>query len=106
MSEAVLFSRADRVGVITLNRPEARNAVNADVARGLEAAVDQVKDDPELWVGVLSANTEGQVRPRATRRSNTTAHPVNARDNPSEPRYGFPTSAVVASSRSIQSGCV
>jgi enoyl-CoA hydratase len=63
MSEAVLFSRADRVGVITLNRPEARNAVNGDVARGLEAAVDQLEDDPELWVGVLSANTEGQARP-------------------------------------------
>ena len=63
MSEAVLFSRADRVGVITLNRPEARNAVNADVARGLEAAVDQLEDDPELWVGVLCANTEGQARP-------------------------------------------
>jgi len=63
MSEAVLFSRADRVGVITLNRPDARNAVNADVARGLEAAVDELEDDPELWVGVLDANTEGQTRP-------------------------------------------
>src|SRR5262245_27374072 len=63
MSEAVLYSRVDRVGVITLNRPDARNAVNADVTRGLEAAVDRLEDDPEVWVGVLAANTEGQARP-------------------------------------------
>src|SRR5262245_19373527 len=63
MAEAVLYERDDRVGVITLNRPEARNAVNAAVARGLEAAVDGLEDDPEVWVGVLCANTEGQARP-------------------------------------------
>src|SRR5262245_63983873 len=63
MSEAVLYVRDDRVGVITLNRPDARNAVNADVTRGLEAAVDRLEDDPEVWVGVLAANTEGQARP-------------------------------------------
>jgi enoyl-CoA hydratase len=63
MSEAVLYARDDRVGVITLNRPDARNAVNADVARGLEAAVDRLEDDPEVWVGVLGANTDGQARP-------------------------------------------
>jgi enoyl-CoA hydratase len=63
MSEAVLYERDDRVGVITLNRPDARNAVNADVARGLEAAVDRLEGDPEVWVGVLRANTDGQARP-------------------------------------------
>jgi enoyl-CoA hydratase len=63
MSEAVLYERDDRVGVITLNRPAARNAVNADVALGLEAAVDRLEEDPEAWVGVLCANTEGQARP-------------------------------------------
>jgi enoyl-CoA hydratase len=63
MFEAVLYSRVDRVGVITLNRPEARNAVNADLARGLEGAVDRIEDDPDVWVGVLCANTEGQAKP-------------------------------------------
>ena len=51
------------VAVITLNRPEARNAVNGAVATGLEAAVDRLEDDDELWVGILAANTEGQERP-------------------------------------------
>ncbi len=60
---AVLYSSSDRIGVITLNRPEARNAVNREMALGLEAAVDRLEDDPEVWVGVLGANTAEQARP-------------------------------------------
>jgi len=60
---AVLYSSADRIGVITLNRPEARNAVNREMALDLEAAVDRLEDDPEIWVGVLCANTADQARP-------------------------------------------
>src|SRR4249920_219350 len=52
-----------RVALITLNRPEARNAVNGAVATAMEAAVDRMENDPEIWVGVLRANTEGQDRP-------------------------------------------
>jgi enoyl-CoA hydratase len=52
-----------RVALLTLNRPEARNAVNGAVATAMEAAVDRMEDDPEIWVGVLRANTEGQDRP-------------------------------------------
>ena len=48
-----------RVALITINRPEARNAVNGDVAAGLEAAVRRVEDDPELWAGVIAG--EGPV---------------------------------------------
>jgi enoyl-CoA hydratase len=63
MSDVVLYTSADRVAVITLNRPEARNAVNREVALGLEAAVDRLEGDPDLWVGVLDANTADQPRP-------------------------------------------
>jgi enoyl-CoA hydratase len=52
-----------RVALITLNRPEARNAVNGDVAREMEAAIDRMEEDPEVWVGILRANTAGQERP-------------------------------------------
>jgi enoyl-CoA hydratase len=52
-----------RVALLTLNRPEARNAVNGAVATAMEAAVDRMEEDPEVWVGVLRANTEGQDRP-------------------------------------------
>jgi enoyl-CoA hydratase len=63
MSEIVQYEALGRVALITLNRPEARNAVNGDVAAGLEAAIDQMEDDPEVWIGVLRANTEGQAKP-------------------------------------------
>src|SRR3954453_13202374 len=43
-----------RVGVLTLNRPEARNAVNGDVSSGMEAALDQLEENDDAWVGVLT----------------------------------------------------
>lgn len=52
-----------QVAVLTLNRPEARNAINGEVAAAMEAAIDQMEADPNVWVGVLRANTEGQARP-------------------------------------------
>ncbi len=33
------------------------------MAAGVEAAIDQLENDPEVWVGILTANTEGQERP-------------------------------------------
>ena len=63
MSDIVTFDADDHVAVITLNRPEARNAVNGEVALGIEQAIDRLEDDPALWVGILAANTTGQERP-------------------------------------------
>ncbi|MGD9702654.1 MAG: enoyl-CoA hydratase-related protein [Acidimicrobiia bacterium] len=63
MSDIVLYEVQGRVALITLNRPDARNAVNGDVATGVEAAIDRMEDDPEVWVGIIRANTEGQERP-------------------------------------------
>ncbi|WP_414167418.1 crotonase/enoyl-CoA hydratase family protein [Streptoverticillium reticulum] len=40
--------------VITIDRPQARNAVNAEVAQGIAAAVDRLETDPALRVGVLT----------------------------------------------------
>jgi enoyl-CoA hydratase/carnithine racemase len=40
--------------VVTIDRPEARNAVNTEVAEGLAAAVDRLDDDDGLRVGVLT----------------------------------------------------
>ncbi|MFM8947042.1 MAG: crotonase/enoyl-CoA hydratase family protein [Actinomycetota bacterium] len=63
MSDIVTFSAEGRIGLITLNRPDARNAVNGDVARGMEAAIDRLEADDSLWVGILTANTDGQAKP-------------------------------------------
>ena len=63
MSQAVTYRREGNLAFITLNRPEARNAVNGDVASAMEAAIDQLESDEGVWVGILEANTEGHERP-------------------------------------------
>ncbi|MEI8321489.1 MAG: enoyl-CoA hydratase-related protein [Actinomycetes bacterium] len=63
MSDIVLFEKRGRIGIITLNRPEARNAVNGDVASGVEAALDKIEADDDIWVGIVTANTAGQEKP-------------------------------------------
>lgn len=54
MSDEVLVERRGGVQVITINRPEAKNALNAAVARGIAAAVDELDEDDNLRVGVLT----------------------------------------------------
>src|SRR5881392_2631655 len=51
---AVLTERRDNVLVITLNRPEVRNAVNAALAEGIANALDELDADDALSVGVLT----------------------------------------------------
>lgn len=43
-----------RVALLTINRPEARNAVNGDVAAGMEAGIDRLEESDEAWVGVVT----------------------------------------------------
>lgn len=49
-----LFERRGQVGVITLNRPEALNAVNAALAQLVGAALEELAADPALRVGVIT----------------------------------------------------
>lgn len=63
MSDIVTLEARGSVALITLNRPDARNAVNGDVALAMEAAIDRLEDDDTLWVGIIQANTEGQKNP-------------------------------------------
>jgi enoyl-CoA hydratase len=44
------------IAILTINRPEARNAVNGAVASGMEAAIDRLEDDPEVWIGIVTGN--------------------------------------------------
>jgi enoyl-CoA hydratase len=48
------FEVDGHVAVITINRPEARNAVNGDVANGIEEAIDRLEGDDSLWLGILT----------------------------------------------------
>jgi len=53
------YEKIGNIGIITINRPEARNAVSSAVAQGIESAIDQIEADDEVWVGILTgAKTE------------------------------------------------
>jgi enoyl-CoA hydratase len=51
---SVLSEFADGVAVITINRPEARNAVNLEVATGIAAAIDEFESRNDLTVAILT----------------------------------------------------
>jgi len=56
---AVLTERREGVMLITLNRPEVRNAVNGALAAGVAAALDELDADPGLRAGVLTGAGRG-----------------------------------------------
>ena len=53
---AVLTEIRDRAMIITLNRPEVRNAVDGDIAAGVEAAIDQLEGDDQLLIAIITGN--------------------------------------------------
>jgi enoyl-CoA hydratase len=58
-AQAVLTERRGNVLLITLNRPEVRNAVNLALAEGVASAVDELDADSSLAVGVLTGAGKG-----------------------------------------------
>lgn len=50
------FEADGHVAVICLDRVEARNAINGEMAAAIEGAIDRLEDDAELWVGILTHN--------------------------------------------------
>ncbi|MEA3056111.1 MAG: enoyl-CoA hydratase, partial [Actinomycetota bacterium] len=50
----VEYEQRGRVALLTINRPEARNAVNGAVASGMEEAIDRLEADDEVWVGIVT----------------------------------------------------
>ncbi|HXY92730.1 MAG TPA: enoyl-CoA hydratase-related protein [Acidimicrobiia bacterium] len=54
MSDPVLYELDGHVATITYNRPDALNAVNGDMRRGLNAAFAQFRDDEDAWVAIVT----------------------------------------------------
>lgn len=54
MSEAVLTSEEDGILTVTINRPEAKNAMTKAAAEGIAAAMDRLDSDDTLRVGILT----------------------------------------------------
>ncbi|HEY5854017.1 MAG TPA: enoyl-CoA hydratase [Aldersonia sp.] len=54
--ETILLDRKDRVGVITLNRPQALNALNAQLIDDVIAAVEELERDPEIGAILITGS--------------------------------------------------
>ena len=59
MADELLLERRGRVLVMTLNRPEAKNAVNTPLADAMVAATQQLDEDDDLTIGVLTGADGG-----------------------------------------------
>lgn len=59
MSDAVLFdARADGIAIITINRPDQRNALSREVREGLFAAWDRFERDDSMRIAILTGAGE------------------------------------------------
>jgi enoyl-CoA hydratase len=56
MTDSVLTETHGRVGLIRFNRPEAMNALNADVVAALAAAIDDFEANPDIGCLVLTGS--------------------------------------------------
>jgi len=54
MADELLIERRGHVELMTINRPDARNAVNRATAEALDAALDAADADADVWVAVLT----------------------------------------------------
>jgi enoyl-CoA hydratase len=50
----VEYEQRGHIALLTINRPEARNAVNGDVASAMEAGLDRLEEDADTWVGIIA----------------------------------------------------
>jgi E-phenylitaconyl-CoA hydratase len=55
---AVLFEKKDKIAIITINRPEAMNALDGETLDGLNNSWIAFRDDPNLWVAIITGAGE------------------------------------------------
>ncbi|WP_370178869.1 enoyl-CoA hydratase-related protein [Rhodococcus wratislaviensis] len=58
MAAQVVTERHGRVLLIRMNRPSKRNAINAATTAALDAALNELDDNPDIWCGVLSGGPQ------------------------------------------------
>jgi crotonobetainyl-CoA hydratase len=50
----IIYEKQDRIAIITINRPEVRNAVDPETIDELTRAWAEFRDDPKMWVGIIT----------------------------------------------------
>jgi enoyl-CoA hydratase/carnithine racemase len=56
MADEVLRERRGHVEILTINRPEARNAINGGVSTAMSSIMDELADDTDCWVVVITGS--------------------------------------------------
>jgi len=54
--QVVLFEKQGHVGIFTLNRPEAMNAISGAVSEQMEAHLEAFEADDDLWIGIVESS--------------------------------------------------
>lgn len=54
MSDLIKVEHVDGIQVITINRPDARNAINAEAAQAMAAALDELDNRSDVRIGILT----------------------------------------------------
>lgn len=52
------FEKRDRIAIVTIDRPDALNALTKEMLAGLDAAFEEFEADDDLWVAILTASGE------------------------------------------------
>ena len=55
---AVDYEKSGKIAIFTINRPEAMNALNMETMHELNKVMTDFRDDPELWVGIVTGAGE------------------------------------------------
>ena len=58
MTDRVVTEVAGHVLVVTMVRHQKRNAIDAEMTQAIDAAMNRLDDDPDLWVGVLTGGPD------------------------------------------------
>jgi crotonobetainyl-CoA hydratase len=83
---AALYERRGNVALITINRPDARNAVNGAVSTAVGDALQQAQDDPDVWAVVITGAGDKSFCAGADLKA------ISRRENlfhPQHPEWGF-----------------
>ena len=54
MNDSVLYNLDGHVATITYNRPDALNAINGEMRRGLNEAFTRFRDEEDAWVAIVT----------------------------------------------------
>jgi enoyl-CoA hydratase len=54
VSDTVLYEQRGRIAIVTINRPEAMNAIDPETAELLTRTWERVRDDDDVWVAILT----------------------------------------------------